>query len=113
MSREPSLKTRRDFLRATALGAATTLTNPSFLAQTFATLQADAAGPIQSPTGRDASILVVLQMAGGNDATQWPPAIAAASVTRTSSSARLRSGSSLPTARDGEIVEYCWDIAAE
>jgi uncharacterized protein (DUF1501 family) len=67
MSSEPSLKTRREFLRASALGAATTWTIPSFLAQTFATLQADAAGPIQSPTGRDASILVVLQMAGGND----------------------------------------------
>ena len=44
--------------------------------------------------------------------TQWPPAMAAASVTRTSSRARLRSGSSMPTASDGESVEYFWVIGA-
>jgi uncharacterized protein (DUF1501 family) len=41
---------------------------PSFLANTFAVLQADAAdSATQIATGRDSTILIVLQMAGGND----------------------------------------------
>ena len=48
----PPLHTRRSFLRSTALGGALTGTVPSFLAAT---------------TGRDAPILVLLQLAGGND----------------------------------------------
>lgn len=68
MNTEPSLKTRRAFLQTSALGAAATWTVPAFLAETFAalhTLAADSA--TQSATGVDAPILVVLQMAGGND----------------------------------------------
>ncbi len=63
-----SLKTRREFLRTIALGSAVTWTIPTFLAQTFSALQADAADKAtQITTGRDGTILVVLQMAGGND----------------------------------------------
>jgi uncharacterized protein (DUF1501 family) len=64
----PILHTRREFLRGTVLGGALSWTVPSFLANTFAALQADAADKAtQTATGRDGTILVVLQMAGGND----------------------------------------------
>ncbi len=64
----PPLHTRRSFLRSTALGGALTWTVPSFLAATFDQLHADAADrAIATPTGKDSSILVVLQLAGGND----------------------------------------------
>lgn len=68
MSREISLQTRREFLRTTLLGGAVTWTVPAFLANTFAALGAEAAerGP-SVVTGRDSTILIVLQMAGGND----------------------------------------------
>ncbi len=63
-----TLQTRRDFLRTTILGGALSWTVPSFLANTFAALQAQAADTAkQVTTGRDGTILVVLQMAGGND----------------------------------------------
>jgi uncharacterized protein (DUF1501 family) len=62
------LRTRRAFLRTSALGAATAWTIPLFLERTFGMLDAAAANAaVQTPTGRDARILVVLQMAGGND----------------------------------------------
>src|SRR5436305_5563068 len=68
MKEDLSLKTRREFLRTTALGSAVTWTIPTFLAHTFSALQADAADKAtQITTGRDGTILVVLQMAGGND----------------------------------------------
>ncbi|HKQ38952.1 MAG TPA: DUF1501 domain-containing protein [Verrucomicrobiae bacterium] len=68
MSDTLTLKTRRDFLRTTALGSAFTWTVPTFLAHTFAQLQADAADKgMRAATGKDSSILVILQMAGGND----------------------------------------------
>ena len=68
MKTELSLKTRREFLRGTALGSAVTWTIPTFLAHTFSALQADAADKTtQITTGRDGTVLVVLQMAGGND----------------------------------------------
>lgn len=63
-----TLKTRREFLRATVLGSALSWTVPTFLANTFARLHDDAAdSATQIATGRDSTILVVLQMAGGND----------------------------------------------
>src|SRR5882724_3211289 len=63
-----SLKTRREFLRTTVLGSALSWTVPTFLANTFSALQADAADKAtQIVTGKDSQILVVLQMAGGND----------------------------------------------
>ncbi|EEF60987.1 DUF1501 domain-containing protein [Pedosphaera parvula] len=68
MSKEISLHTRREFLRTTVLGGALSWTVPAFLANTFSTLQADAAdSATQIATGKDSTILVILQMAGGND----------------------------------------------
>ncbi len=64
---EIKLKTRRDFLRSTVLGGAVTWTIPSFLSQTFNSLQAEALNQSQAITGKDGTILVVLQLAGGND----------------------------------------------
>src|SRR5260370_31520066 len=63
-----TLRTRREFLRSTVLGGALSWTVPAFLANTFSALQAGAAdSATQTPTGRDSTILLVLQMAGGND----------------------------------------------
>jgi len=68
MKNEITLQTRREFLRRTVLGSALSWTVPAFLADTFSALQAQAAdSAIQTTTGKDATILVVLQMAGGND----------------------------------------------
>ena len=68
MNPELSWPTRRAFLRRTALTGALSWTVPAFLSRTFTALQAEAAdSALQVPTGRDATILVVLQMAGGND----------------------------------------------
>jgi uncharacterized protein (DUF1501 family) len=68
MTNDPSLKTRREFLRSTVLGSALTWTVPTFLANTFTSMQAEAAdSATQIVTGKDSTILVVLQMAGGND----------------------------------------------
>ncbi len=63
-----TLHTRRRFLRTSALGAAAAWTLPVFLEKTFFTLDALAADALtQTVTGKDGTILVVLQMAGGND----------------------------------------------
>jgi uncharacterized protein (DUF1501 family) len=68
MNKPPALHTRRDFLRTSVLGGALTWTVPAFLANTFSALQAEAANTSkQTVTGKDSTILVVLQMAGGND----------------------------------------------
>src|SRR6516162_1386102 len=68
MKKEITLHTRREFLRSTVLTSALSWTVPAFLANTFSTLQAEAADrATQLVTGRDSTILVILQMAGGND----------------------------------------------
>jgi uncharacterized protein (DUF1501 family) len=68
MKSQITLQTRREFLRHTVLGGALSWTVPTFLANTFAAMQASAADrATQAETGRDSTILVVLQMAGGND----------------------------------------------
>ena len=68
MNDDMTLHTRREFLRRTVLGGALSWTVPTFLANTFSALQAEAADrATQTVTGRDSTILVVLQMAGGND----------------------------------------------
>ncbi len=68
MKNEISLHTRREFLRTTLLGGALSWTVPAFLADTFAALHSQAAdSATQIVTGKDSTILVVLQMAGGND----------------------------------------------
>jgi uncharacterized protein (DUF1501 family) len=64
----PILTTRRDFLRTTLLGGALSWTVPSFVAQTFTALHAQADGAMtQVATGKDGPILVLIQLAGGND----------------------------------------------
>jgi uncharacterized protein (DUF1501 family) len=67
MKDQMHLRTRREFLRATVLGGALSCTIPGFLARTFGALQAEADDKFQPASGRDSAILVVLQMAGGND----------------------------------------------
>jgi uncharacterized protein (DUF1501 family) len=68
MKKEITLHTRREFLRSTILTSALSWTVPTFLANTFSALQAEAADKAtQILTGRDSTILVILQMAGGND----------------------------------------------
>src|ERR1700757_1216941 len=63
-----TLQTRREFLRTSMLGAAASWTLPVFLEKTFFALDAMAAdAATQAVTGKDGTILVVLQMAGGND----------------------------------------------
>ena len=62
------MKTRRDFLRSTVLGASAAWTIPMFVERTFAQLHEESKDlAIQPVTGKDDTILVVLQMAGGND----------------------------------------------
>lgn len=68
MNHEITLKTRREFLRTTVLGGALSWTVPTFLANTFSSLHAEATdSATQVTTGKDSPILLVLQMAGGND----------------------------------------------
>src|ERR1700719_130650 len=68
MKTKTTLQTRRKFLRTSMLGAAATWTLPVFLEKTFFALDALAAdAATQVVTGKDGTILVVLQMAGGND----------------------------------------------
>ncbi len=68
MDNDLDLVTRRAFLRTSLLGAALSWTVPVFIERTFMTLNAQAAdSPIQSMTGKDHPILVVIQLAGGND----------------------------------------------
>ncbi|MEM1060167.1 MAG: DUF1501 domain-containing protein [Verrucomicrobiota bacterium] len=62
-----NLTTRRAFLRSTVLGGALSWTVPTFIASTFDTLHAAAAAGGPVATGRDAPILVLMQLAGGND----------------------------------------------
>ncbi|MDB6030704.1 MAG: hypothetical protein JWM16_1042 [Verrucomicrobiales bacterium] len=68
MKTDITLQTRREFLRSTVLTSSLAWTVPTFLAHTFSGLQAEAADKAtQVTTGKDGTILVVLQMAGGND----------------------------------------------
>ena len=61
-------KTRREFLRTGVWGASATWTVPLFLERTFGEIDASARDlAVQPATGKDDEILVVLQMAGGND----------------------------------------------
>lgn len=63
-----TLHTRREFLRTSLLGGAVAWSVPVFLERTFFTLDALAAdSALQAVTGKDSPILVILQLAGGND----------------------------------------------
>ena len=59
--------TRRKFLRTVILGGALAPTVPSFVNRTFAALEGVAASSFSPVTGKDNTILVVMQLAGGND----------------------------------------------
>ena len=62
------MKTRREFLRSTMLGASAAWTVPLFVERTFGQLHEAARDlAVQPVTGKDDTILVVLQLAGGND----------------------------------------------
>lgn len=62
------MKTRREFLRSTMLGASAAWTVPMFVERTFGQLHDQAKDlAVQAVTGKDDTILVVLQLAGGND----------------------------------------------
>jgi uncharacterized protein (DUF1501 family) len=62
------MKTRREFLRSTMLGASSAWTVPLFIERTFGQLHAATKDlAVQPVTGKDGTILVVLQLAGGND----------------------------------------------
>jgi len=62
------MKTRREFLRSTMLGASAAWTVPMFVERTFGQLHAAAKDLATQPvTGKDDTILVVVQLAGGND----------------------------------------------
>ncbi|MBC8126068.1 MAG: DUF1501 domain-containing protein [Gloeobacteraceae cyanobacterium ES-bin-144] len=62
------MKTRREFLRSTVLGASASWTIPMFVQRTFGQLHDGARDlAIQPVTGKDDNILVILQLAGGND----------------------------------------------
>ena len=68
MENNIDLVTRRAFLRTSLLGAALSWTVPVFIERTFMTLNAQAAdSAVQTMTGKDHPILVVIQLAGGND----------------------------------------------
>ncbi len=59
---------RRTFLRTSALGGVLTATVPTFLAATCQRLEAAEGGPTTAPgRSQDLPILVVVQLAGGND----------------------------------------------
>jgi uncharacterized protein (DUF1501 family) len=60
--------TRRRFLRTGVIGGALATTLPSFLDQTLFRLEAsELSKSVQRPHGKDAPILILLQLAGGND----------------------------------------------
>lgn len=59
--------TRRRFLRTTLLGGALAATVPSFVHKTFAALGDAAESQFVPMTGKYGTILVVMQLAGGND----------------------------------------------
>ena len=62
------MKTRREFLRSTVLGASAAWTVPMFVERTFGQLHDQSKDlAVQGVTGKDDTILVVLQLAGGND----------------------------------------------
>jgi uncharacterized protein (DUF1501 family) len=62
------MHTRRDFLRSTVFGASAAWTVPLFIERTFGQLHVESRDlTVQPVTGKDDTILVVLQLAGGND----------------------------------------------
>ncbi|MEW6304111.1 MAG: DUF1501 domain-containing protein [Verrucomicrobiota bacterium] len=67
MNPPTTLKTRREFLRTTLLGGAVSWTVPAFIDSTFTALNSEAADKGPQAASRDGRIVVLLQIAGGND----------------------------------------------
>lgn len=68
MKKKSTIKTRREFLKVSALGGALSWTVPGFVMSTMDTLISSAmADDGQLKLGKDHPILVVLQLTGGND----------------------------------------------
>ena len=68
MEHDLPVLTRRAFLRTSLMGAALSWTVPVFIQQTCMVMHAQALdSAVQGGTGRDHPILVVIQLAGGND----------------------------------------------
>jgi uncharacterized protein (DUF1501 family) len=66
--KDQSFHTRRQFLKTSLLGGAIAPTVPLFFERTFLTPDSKAAAtPSPYPTGKDSTVLVVLQLEGGND----------------------------------------------
>lgn len=63
----PLFFTRRRFLRTLVLGGAVAPTVPAFIDRTLAALGEPASAGFAPSTGKDGTILVVMQLAGGND----------------------------------------------
>lgn len=68
MAQDPLFMTRRHFLRTGVIGGALASTMPAFLNQTLCRLEAaEVNSPLQRRHGKDSPILILLQLAGGND----------------------------------------------
>lgn len=68
MEHDLPVLTRRAFLRTSLMGAALSWTVPVFIQQTCTFMHAQALdSALQAGTGRDHPVLVVIQLAGGND----------------------------------------------
>jgi uncharacterized protein (DUF1501 family) len=66
--KDQSFHTRRQFLRTSLLGGALAPTVPLFFGKTFLTQDSMAAAtPSRYASGKDSTVLVVLQLVGGND----------------------------------------------
>jgi len=93
--------TRRKFLRTVILGGAIAPTVPSFIGRTFAALDGVAASSFTPVTGKDDTILVVLQLAGGNDGLNTVVPFA------DDAYHKARPGLAIPTDKVRRLDDYC------
>jgi uncharacterized protein (DUF1501 family) len=93
--------TRRKFLRTVILGGAIAPTVPSFVNRTLAALDGVAASSFTPVTGRDDTILVVMQLAGGNDGLNTVIPFA------DDAYFKARPGLAIPAAKVRRLDDYC------
>ena len=93
--------TRRKFLRTVILGGAIAPTVPSFVNRTFAALDGVAASSFTPVTGKDDTILVVMQLAGGNDGLNTVIPFA------DDAYFKARPGLAIPAAKVHRLDDYC------
>lgn len=93
--------TRRRFLRTVILGGAVAPTVPSFIHSTFAALDGAAASAFSPVTGKDDTILVVMQLAGGNDGLNTVVPYA------DDAYFKARPGLAIPAGRVRRLDDYC------